>query len=196
MTKEKLPHFLGIGAQKSATRWLYNQLKRHPEVYLTPIKELHYFDRIRKINLYSERYELDVWKNNFYKMSTLGISTLRWKYKFFFKEYSDQWYSDLFRNGNGRRTGEITPEYSILKKEDIQIVKSINPNLRIIYLLRDPVSRAWSHFRMQVRRKGLRYDHMDEKEIFNFIGSDNCYRKGDYLNNLKEWYTAFDEEQG
>lgn len=195
MAKEKLPHFLGIGAQKSATRWLYNQLKRHPEVYLTPVKELHYFDRIRKTDVYSERFHLDVWKKNFFKFTSRAFGDLDWKLNYYFGKYSDEWYSSLFNMAKGRKSGEITPEYSILKKDDIERIKDINPEMRIIYQLRDPVSRAWSHFRMHVRRSGLRYDHMSETEVFKFIGSTNCFIKGDYSNNLKRWYSVFDEEK-
>ena len=39
------PDFIGIGAQKSATTWLWTQLHRSPSVAMPPIKELHYFDR-------------------------------------------------------------------------------------------------------------------------------------------------------
>jgi hypothetical protein len=40
-----LPHFLGIGAQKAGTTWLYEMLHAHPGVWLPPVKELHYFDQ-------------------------------------------------------------------------------------------------------------------------------------------------------
>lgn len=40
-----LPHFLCIGAQKAGTSWLYENLRRHPELYLPDQKELHFFDR-------------------------------------------------------------------------------------------------------------------------------------------------------
>lgn len=39
-----LPDFLGIGAEKAATTWLYANLQQHPEVFLPGRKELHYFD--------------------------------------------------------------------------------------------------------------------------------------------------------
>lgn len=195
LTKERRPCFLGIGAQKSATRWLYNQLKQHPEIYLTPIKELHYFDKIRKVKTYKDRYDLDVWKNNFHKKSFSRLLNLRWQHKFFYGEYSDDWYVSLFNSAEKRKAGEITPEYSILKKEDIEIVRAINPEMKIIYLLRDPVSRAWSHFRMQVRRGGLCYKNMSENEVFKLIGSANYFIKGNYLENLKRWYSVFDSQQ-
>ncbi len=40
-----LPSFLGIGAQRSGTTWLYKILREHPNIYLSDRKELHFFDR-------------------------------------------------------------------------------------------------------------------------------------------------------
>ena len=39
-----LPNFIGIGAPKSATTWLFRCLREHPEVYLAPCKETNFFD--------------------------------------------------------------------------------------------------------------------------------------------------------
>ena len=38
------PSFLCIGAQKAATSWLHKNLLEHPDVWMPPLKELHYFD--------------------------------------------------------------------------------------------------------------------------------------------------------
>lgn len=37
--------FLGIGAQKAGTTWLFHQLRRHPDVSFPRGKELHYWNR-------------------------------------------------------------------------------------------------------------------------------------------------------
>lgn len=37
--------FLGIGAQKAGTTWLFHQLRRHPDVHFPRGKELHYWNR-------------------------------------------------------------------------------------------------------------------------------------------------------
>ncbi len=52
------PDFLGIGAQKAGTTWLHECLRRHPEVYLPPEKELHYFDerQYRSFRSYASRF--------------------------------------------------------------------------------------------------------------------------------------------
>jgi hypothetical protein len=40
-----LPRFLGIGAQKAGTSWLWKNLAHHPGLHLPEPKEHHYFDR-------------------------------------------------------------------------------------------------------------------------------------------------------
>jgi hypothetical protein len=40
-----LPNFLIIGAEKAGTTWLYEKLRRHPEVYMPRVKELCFFSR-------------------------------------------------------------------------------------------------------------------------------------------------------
>ena len=39
----KYPNFLIIGAGKSGTTSVYNYLKQHPEVYMSPVKEPDFF---------------------------------------------------------------------------------------------------------------------------------------------------------
>jgi hypothetical protein len=54
----KGPSFVGIGAQRAGTSWLYNCLLEHPEVYM-PQKEVHYFDKLHKthdINWYTNLF--------------------------------------------------------------------------------------------------------------------------------------------
>jgi hypothetical protein len=46
-TKESGGHYaslLGVGAQRAATTWLHHSLRRHPDLWLPPAKELHHFD--------------------------------------------------------------------------------------------------------------------------------------------------------
>jgi hypothetical protein len=38
------PNFIYIGTGKAGSTWLFQALQRHPEVYLTPVKETNYFD--------------------------------------------------------------------------------------------------------------------------------------------------------
>src|SRR5207247_10081781 len=46
---EACPDFLSVGAQKGGTSWLYRQLESHPDFWMPPVKELHYFDELSRI---------------------------------------------------------------------------------------------------------------------------------------------------
>jgi hypothetical protein len=39
-----LPQFLGIGAQRAGTTWLWENLRCHPELHVASTKEVHYWD--------------------------------------------------------------------------------------------------------------------------------------------------------
>jgi hypothetical protein len=41
----RLPNFLYVGPDKAGSSWLHETLLKHPDVYLTPAKDLYFFDR-------------------------------------------------------------------------------------------------------------------------------------------------------
>lgn len=53
-----LPNFLGIGAERSGTTWIYECLKEHPEVFVSDEKELHFFTTAydRGVTWYAEQF--------------------------------------------------------------------------------------------------------------------------------------------
>jgi len=64
--KTFLPDFLGIGIDKAGTTWLYENLRMHPDVFVSRQKELNYFDRdfTRK----SLKFYANNFKNGFNKV--------------------------------------------------------------------------------------------------------------------------------
>lgn len=51
MSKGRLPTFVVIGAMKAGTTALWQRLRRHPEVFMPDVKEIHYFsnpDRLER----------------------------------------------------------------------------------------------------------------------------------------------------
>ena len=54
-----LPDFLGIGVPKAGTTWLYANLAAHPQLFLPPKKEIHYFDLnwFQPLSWYSEIFD-------------------------------------------------------------------------------------------------------------------------------------------
>jgi hypothetical protein len=58
-----LPTFVIIGAQKSATRWLRQNLGRHPDIYIPP-RELKYFNHPKRVDVLGTawyRAQFDGW---------------------------------------------------------------------------------------------------------------------------------------
>lgn len=157
--KKSIINFWGIGAQKSGTSWLFYNLGRLPDFDLPPIRELHYFDQGKKYPspdfLFQTRL-IDRMKNKAYLReaieriaSSIGkgrIKDTRFYLKWYGADYNDNWYLSLFRHFKGI-TGEITPSYSMLKKVDIQKMYALSPDAKLILMLRNPIDRAWSHYR-------------------------------------------------
>lgn len=58
VTKGRLPNFLIIGAKRSGTTSLARYLGSHPEVFMAPSKEVHYFDlnRGRGLDWYRDQF--------------------------------------------------------------------------------------------------------------------------------------------
>jgi hypothetical protein len=135
------PDFLCVGAQRSGTSWLYQQLALHPDFWMPPIKELHYFDllgRVKRISTPRCRDERDLWFVECLKrLSTQSHIDL-----------ND--YGRLFEPKASRLSGDITPAYSMLNDEIIQRIVDHFPGLKVIFLARDPVERAWSHLSLGV----------------------------------------------
>lgn len=54
-----LPDFLGIGAQKAGSSWLWENLRCHPDLFLPDQKELHFFDRRyhRSLRSYAAKFQ-------------------------------------------------------------------------------------------------------------------------------------------
>ena len=145
------PDFMVIGAQRSGTTWLHRVLSQHPDLWLTPVKELHYFDK-REIRFgvldAGERRRARFWE------AKRLLRHPRWYGRYWFLPRNDAWYGRLFRAGRrqGRRVGEITPAYAALGAEEWTHIHSLVPQLQSVFVMRDPVIRTWSALRNSMRK--------------------------------------------
>lgn len=87
-----------------------------------------------------------------------GVGLSRVKETHFFDDDSLDWsqpdygrYHGGFDAGDKRVIGEATPIYSYWPNS-LERIRAYNPAMRLILLLRDPVARAWSHWRMEFAR--------------------------------------------
>jgi Sulfotransferase family len=202
----KLPTFLGIGAPRAGTTWLHANLKKHPEIWLTPVKEIHYFDALqrgdprgpfyrRHLQKRARRYATRETYRERWRDGTL-FSQLVWDIHFFVPPRTHRWYQHVFRPGPGQIAGEITPAYSILKPELVEEVREINPDLRIIYLLRDPVERSWSSaISGLARRRGRSPEKITDKQLLRHFERTAHVLRTDYIRTFETWERVFGRDQ-
>jgi len=140
------PDFLCIGAHKGGTTWLYQQLDSHPDFWMPPIKELHYFDQLSRVERSAPlrcRDERDVrfWEslNNLSAKPDVDLDN----------------YRRLFKPKGSLLSGDISPNYSTLSSKLIRQIARYFPNLKVIFLARDPVQRFWSHLSMEVHYRQI-----------------------------------------
>ena len=140
-TVDAWPDFLCVGAEKGATSWLYQQLASHPDFWMPPIKELHYFDKLSRIKPASSRQKDE---RDFRFIERLKSLSER--------SYIDlENYARLFEGKGSQLSGDISPSYSLLNDEVIERIIDYLPSLKVIFLARDPVERAWSQLSMGVK---------------------------------------------
>jgi hypothetical protein len=87
-----------------------------------------------------------------------GVSLSRVKEVHFFDDETQDWahpdygaYHANFAPADGRPRGEATPIY-LYWPNCVERIAAYNPAMRLIVLLRDPVERAWSHWKMEYAR--------------------------------------------
>jgi len=113
-----------------------------------------------------------------------------------------EWYADMFRPGLGLVRGEATPNYCLMPAVNVQLVRAAMPNLKLIYIIREPVARAWSHARHCHRHRQTTFENCndsidkvpDEKWIEN-LTDHSTICAGRIMEHLQSWLTHFPREQ-
>jgi Sulfotransferase family len=122
-----LPDFFIVGAPKAGTTALHSAVARHPELYLSPVKEPKFFLTDGPPPTQggpgdARTYREHVWRRADYEALFAAAPA-------------------------GTRRGESTPFY--LYRADAQLrIRALIPDARLIVVLRDPVERAhsnWTH---------------------------------------------------
>lgn len=173
---QHLPDFIGIGAQKSGTTWLYLNLKQHPDIQFAQriIREDG-----RWVRLQLNQKELRYFKNN------------------------DRFYSPMshytrhFENLDANKLkGEITPDYAIMGSDRVRFMSKLMPQLKLILLVRNPIQRAWSHAKMDlVKRAGQTIEQLSDDTVWAHFRGQGAISRGSYSTILDKYYRFFPKEQ-
>jgi Sulfotransferase family len=188
------PHFLCIGAQKAGTSWLYAMLAQHPGVFLPPVKEIHFFDFV---HVPENRW----WIRRMFAKTATRLARADPGLRGYFDglaalpRRSDAWYRAVFDHPGaaGRVGGEITPAYSFLPEAGVRHVRAINPAMRLVFVIRDPVDRALSQLRMNAEkaaRAEIGPEVLADPRAVAEIAARSAYRA-----NIERWEAVFPPEQ-
>ncbi len=161
----------GVGATKAGTSWLYDALKGHADCALRDIKEAHYWDTVNGADrlAYLETLEKQLHKLRLSRHRA-NLGNRGWEAANVDRQIAalteqiDMLCAD--RQGNAAYldwltrervdeavVADFSPSYALLEGPALERMVRVSPKTRVIYLMRDPLARLWSHVRMAARRK-------------------------------------------
>lgn len=188
--KRRFPDLICIGAEKAATTWFDNMLRQNPAFYVPAFKELHYFTQIHQPEIKFPRHH-----------RAAGAAKLR---QFVFEnpshpkaqelsadaellgrpEVDDEWFESVFRRAAPHQVCvETSPSYLHLPEAGVTHLLGLNPSVKLLLFVRDPVDRAWSHIRMNLAR-GLVVNEeavLSGKWVKQYVGHS------EYRNSMTLW---------
>ncbi|MGH1368819.1 MAG: sulfotransferase [Maritimibacter sp.] len=152
-----------VGAAKAGTSWLFDYLYSHPECYFTPVKELHYWDSLEfgrgkfyrdqipaRIEAIRGRYEVtDGADQRAYQEANMAANQM-WFDSFDGRSRDDDMYRDFIglTGTDAKVVGDFTPAYGTLSVKWFSEMAKAAADSKFVMILREPVDRLWSHFRM------------------------------------------------
>ncbi len=159
--------FIGIGAAKCATTWVYRRLLEHPQICGPYIKEISFF-LTRKYPLYSQKYF-----ENKKILANDGIKS--------YLSYFSHCKPDSIK-------GEFSVSY-ITDPKSAELIKHYFPDVKIIVCLRNPVKRAFSLYNYARDFIKKEKNETFEKALEN--NPDIYIDGGMYYQQLKRYFNLF-----
>lgn len=132
----RLPRFLVVGAMKSGTTTLRHLLRAHPQIFMPP-REIFFF-AIDDVEQHAGAVTGDDGRWRVHDFDANREAYLRWYAAFFEGASADQ------------IIGEGSTTYMPSERAARRIAELI-PDARLVFMLRDPVERAYSHYWHLVR---------------------------------------------
>jgi hypothetical protein len=181
-----LPDFIIFGVSRSGTTSLYQYLSQHPNIEPSVVKELRFFD------MYFDR------GINWYRMN-----------------FPSKWQKFVFTKLKHKKfiTGEASGAY-LQNPHTPKRIHNLNPNMKLILLLRNPVDRAFSHYKRKIKNgsEKLSFEEVIEKEKSRINGEHEKMEKNEkyyspiyhslayittglYAIRLKHWLKYFSMRQ-
>lgn len=176
---------MSVGAMKAGTTFLFNAFNNHPDIYFTPEKELHYFahtqglceklqkpllsrliTRTHKVTPGSilthefRRHRLaTVMRNRFSQLRDADRlrEIVKWYADWYLRDPIDAaWLDGAFSEAGERWAADFSNYNALLSDAGWKAVRQHCGQLRVIYVMREPVERLWSHIKFELLPAGQR----------------------------------------
>jgi len=193
---------LCVGAQKTGTTWLHAQLKNHPQIGFSDVKEVHYFNTIhngsillttRKVShikklIENNRFALE---NYFTKLSQgkpvdKGIEKL-------LSPVNDEWYINHLKTDK-KYAADFTPEYALLPDAGFENIKNISKKQKVIFIMRDPIARAKSAIQYYFQTHNLDINTATDSFIMEVANKSFILNMSRYQDTIKKVDSYFAKE--
>ncbi len=174
---ERFPDFLIVGPQRTGTSWLTKRLARHPEIFISEHKEPRFLDPPN--NDGEQKYGagdlveyLRLFRDNPWSYARKMTAALA--------RYGIP-YAPLVR-------GDAAPGFAVLVPELIREIVMLNPDIKVILMVRNPVARAWSHAKKDLAsRRRRRVSEVSEEEFQSFFQNRYQQACGRYTTMISNW---------
>jgi len=179
---------LGVGAPRAGTTWLATYLSRHPQFYMSPLKELHYFDA---------RFlpETCAYFNHVYihSLLTLGETIdnrdhIRMRVDMIEDPSLYLKYFERYR-GDARCFGEFSPAYCLLESAMIKRITALHPKVKFLFILRNPLERFISNAFYMLHSLDVDL-HSPDQYVRTSLYSKHLRARADYRRTLTDYDRA------
>ena len=175
-----MPNFLIIGAAKSGTTSIYHYLGQHPEIYMSPIKEPHFFA------FEGEKVDFCGPGDGMAHHAITSIDA----YKALFQKVS-----------NERAIGEASTSY-LYNLDAPRRIRHYVHDVKLVAILRNPVDRAYSNFLYMSRRQleplldfGQALTEEGARIRNHWAPTWHYKQRGFYCNQLRRYFSLFQPKQ-
>ncbi len=173
-----LPSFFIAGAMKSGTSTLFSVLESHPDIFMPKQKELFFFDRD----------DFSAHHADFFVEAPEQWEAFEWRKQ---KEHLLCNYENFFSSAlPSQLCGEASTTYMVSRKAPRRIMESI-PDAKIIFMLRDPVTRAYSAYWHLVRTGRAIYPFEKQIQFSPLV----ILNRGLYKEQIENYLKCFPKEQ-
>ncbi|KHT48276.1 hypothetical protein RJ41_14310 [Alteromonas marina] len=183
---EVKPIHICIGAPRSGTTWLFNNLASSTEIFLPCIKEVRYW--------WEPRSESEVSNTlNFHRGEGLNARQARWleSWKSLSFDKSGEDYLKLM-GCQDMPSLDISPSYAIMPEETIkQVFNSIPKESKVFLFLRNPLDRLLSEVKLHAYMHGNFRGEAEAKTLIDFAKAPVQKKRSQYSEIVRRWSAVF-----